>query len=176
MRRDKKFADLCKNCVHNHCDKQGPCVGCDCCIEKNGDYLCYCSGAATFKEVKEGKCAQYKTLKFSGLGVLKVPQYCEAKIAERGTGKAYAFITEEDREEVEKKSSVYMRPIQDNLEEAANQLNYASLYIGYALGRAELGETKNARLLTELAERGVLRAFLYIRNALEDAKDNEKDR
>lgn len=80
-----------------------------------------------------------------------------------------------DQEEVEKKNSVYMRPIQDNLEEAANQLNYASLYLGYALGLAEIGETKNARLLTELVERGVLRAFLYIRNALEDLKDNEKD-
>ena len=98
------------------------------------------------------------------------------KAGARGIGRAYGSITKEDREEVERKSSVYMRPIQDNLEEAANQLNYASLYIGYALGRAELGETKNARLLTELAERGVLRAFLYIRNALEDAKDNKKDR
>ena len=98
------------------------------------------------------------------------------KAGARGTGRAYGSIKAEDREEVEKKSSVYMRPVQDNLEEAANQLNYASLYLGYALGRAEIGETKNARLLTELAERGVLRAFLYIRNALEDAKENEKDR
>ena len=97
------------------------------------------------------------------------------KAGARGTGRAYGFITEDDREEVEKKSSVYMRPVQDNLEEAANQLNYASLYIGYALARAEIGEMENARLITELAERGVLRAFLYIRNALTDAKDNEKN-
>lgn len=88
----------------------------------------------------------------------------------------YPFVMANDREEVDRKSSVYMRPIQDNLEEAANHLNYASLYLGYALGRAEIGEMKNAQLLTELAERGVLRAFLYIRNALEDAKDNEKNR
>ena len=98
------------------------------------------------------------------------------KAGARGTGRAYAFITEEDREEVEKKSSVYQRPVQDNLEEAKSHLNYAMRYLGYALARAEIGEDKNARLLTELAERGVLRAFLLIQNALHDAKDNEKDR
>ena len=70
----------------------------------------------------------------------------------------------------------FMRPMQDNMKEAANHLNNASLYLGYALARAEIGETRNARLLTEVAERSFLRAFLYIRNALEDAKENEKDR
>ena len=69
----------------------------------------------------------------------------------------------------------FMRHLQDNLEEAANHLNNANLYLGYALARAEIGETKNARLLTEIAERGLLRAFLYIQNALKDAKDNEQN-
>lgn len=98
------------------------------------------------------------------------------KEVERGTGHEYDFIPAKDREEVEKKSSVYMRPVQDNLEEAESQIVYAQKYIDYAISRAKIGEPKNARLLTELAERGVLRAFLYIRNALEDAKDNEKNR
>ena len=106
---------------------------------------------------------------------LRRSENIEVKTAERGTGKAYAFITKEDREEVDKKELVFMRPVQDNLEEAANHLNNANLYLGYALARAEIGETKNARLLTEIAERGLLRAFLYIQNALKDAKDNEKN-
>lgn len=84
----------------------------------------------------------------------------------------YPFIPEKDREEVEKKSSVYLRPLQDNLEEAERQIIYAKNYIGFAISRAVMGEMKNARLLAELSERGVLRAFLYIQNALKGGSDD----
>ena len=61
------------------------------------------------------------------------------------------------------------------LKSAKDETEYALRYLEYAISRADLGEDGNARLLTEVAERSFLRAFLYIRNALEDAKDNEKD-
>lgn len=80
-------------------------------------------------------------------------EYYEAMLAERGTGKVVA-----------------------NLESAKDKTEYALRYLECALSRAEVGEVRNARLLAEVAERSFLRAFLYIRNALEDAKDNEKDR
>lgn len=87
----------------------------------------------------------------------------------------YDFIPEKDREEVEKRRSVYRRTIQDNLEEAMRQIVCAENYIGFAIDRSTLGEMKNAQLLAEVAERGILRAFLYIKTALKDAKDNEQN-
>ena len=87
----------------------------------------------------------------------------------------YPFIPEKDREEVKKNSSVYMRQIQDNLEGAKSQIEYAQDYISFAVCQATTGEMRNALLLAELAERGILRAFLYIQNALKDAKDNEQN-
>ncbi|MBQ1777835.1 MAG: hypothetical protein IIZ93_06730 [Acidaminococcaceae bacterium] len=75
------------------------------------------------------------------------------KAGERGTGKVVA-----------------------NLKWANDEMDYAMGYLRYAQARAEVGEVRNARLIAEVAERSFLRAFLYIRNALEDAKDNEKNR
>lgn len=62
----------------------------------------------------------------------------------------------------------------DLLDHADNEMKYALRYLGYARERAEVGETKNARFLAEVAERSFLRAFLYLQNAIKgpDSEEN----
>lgn len=64
----------------------------------------------------------------------------------------------------------------DLLNHAENDLLYAMRYLSYARGRAEAGEMRNAVLLSEVAERSFLRAFLYLQNAIKGSDSEEKNR
>lgn len=60
----------------------------------------------------------------------------------------------------------------NNLVKCHDELEHAIMYVNYSISRSMVGEDKNAKLLAEIAERDLLRAFLYIQNAMKGGSDD----